>query len=222
MSEPTVQTIAEDWQAAQERGGKGEPFGAAWGGERLLDQVCGLLTPYANGKRVLEIGCGGGKWTKALYDRCGAAEVAAIDVHQISLSESADYEPRATYWLGNGDSIPAEVGAGYDLVFTYDVFLHLPPGLVVRYLQEAHRVGEFVFFQLPSLDREVARERFMLRVKAHRYRKPYGIGYVNFYTDDHIRALAEMAGWAPVAAGGNKRDSFWVGHKSPERIPRYG
>ena len=216
MPDPSVETIAQDWSEAQERGGKGDPWGAQWGGERLLREVCNVVRPYAFQARVLEIGCGGGKWTKALFDRCGAAQVCAIDVHQISLDESAQYEPRATYFLGNGDSIPKEVGAGYNLVFTYDVFLHLPPGLVVKYLQEAYRVGEFVFFQLPSLDKDVTRDRFMLRVKAHRYRRPYGIGYVNFYTDDHIRALVEMAGWTPMRLGANRRDSYWLCYKEAD------
>jgi SAM-dependent methyltransferase len=216
MSDQSIYDVADDWAAAQERGGKGEPWGAQWGGERLLKDVCALICQYALGKRVLEIGCGGGKWTKALFDRCGATDVTAIDVHQISLDEAAAYEPRATYLLGDGDSIPAEAGAGFGLVFTYDVFLHLPPGLVVKYLQDAYPLARSMFLQMPSLDREVTRERFMLRVQAHRYRNPYSIGYVNFYTDDHVCALAEMAGWVPTIIGGNRRDSFWILRKEAE------
>jgi SAM-dependent methyltransferase len=214
----SIDDVGQDWADAQARGGKGYPWGAQWGGERLLDDVCELIRPYVNGRRVLEIGCGGGKWTKALFDRCGADQVCAIDVHQISLTESAAYEPRATYFLGNGDSIPKEVGAGYDMVFSYDVFLHLPPGLVVKYLQDAHPLADYAFYQLPSLDKEKGQERFLLRVRSHRYRKPYSIGYVNFYTDDHARRLAHLAGWTPALIGGNPRDSFWLCYKEQSNV----
>jgi len=216
MSRPSLGSITADWHREHARHADdypGQPWGIQWGGPGHVEWVRSLVEPHVKGKHIYEIGCGGGKYTRMLFE-CGALTVVATDVHEVAIAQSREYEPRAFYYLTDGETIPFDAGAGFDVVFTYDVLLHLPPGLVVKYLQEAHRVAGEVIVQLPTLDLPASRACFLDRIAWGAYRKPYSLGYYNFYTDEHIRTLISLAGWSdPTILGHNLRDSLWLATK---------
>lgn len=209
-----VRGIAADWQLHQGTGGRGadgKPWGWQWGGQTVFDQLTGLAGPHICG-RVLEIGCGGGKWTKWLCDV--ADEVVAIDVQAVAIEQSREYEPRAIYQLTDGESLPFP-GDSFDVVFTFDTFQHLPPSLVMRYLLEARRVSQAVIFDLVDVTTRKGGISLMQYVANKAWRRVYTYGYYNFYAPDQIKAMLHLAGWEPALLGHvgapNPRDIIYLG-----------
>lgn len=213
MKNSLTDAIARDWAKehtahADDHGA--EPWGIQWGGEGQTKAVMDLLKPYLKNRRILEIGCGGGKWTKALFDLAGAVEVTAIDVHDTAIEKAAEYEPRATYAKTDGETLPA---GNYDVVFSWDVYLHLPTGAVLNYLQQASKIADTAIIQLPSLNNPLGQSS-LLRLTAEKdYRKPFELGYMQFYSDETIELLLAYAGYEAVINLGapNGRDTVCVG-----------
>jgi SAM-dependent methyltransferase len=212
----TLEKIKSDWEKYQRNGREnadpGKPWGWQWGSDKIVKQVMAMVGGYIY-PPVVEIGCGGGKWTKALCDLAG--DVIATDVHEVALKESAEYEPRARYKLSDGETIPVKKKS-VSTVFTWDVLLHLPPTLVLRYFREARRVAKCTFvFALPNLMTE--RGGFMFADAAlHRsWRDVESYGYMHYYTPQHIEQMLTIAGWKEWAFAGNAgtpeaRDAVYV------------
>ena len=213
-----VDRLRDDWESHQKDGGEndtpGKPWGWQWAGGKIVSQVMALVGDRLRG-RVLEIGCGGGKWTKALCDI--ASHVCAIDVHETAIKESSEYEPRAEYKLSDGESIPYKKNS-FEAVFSWDVFLHLPMPLVLQYLIESRRVARSVIFALP--DPNTVRGKYMLResLRSKPWRDPFRYGYMTYYVPEQVLSLMSLAGWGKVTAGQyagvpEKRDMIYIGER---------
>jgi len=198
MTDHLVGKIRDDWEKAQKAHNEGYVWGWQWGHDDILAQVGKLVGRYVQGK-VLEIGCGGGKWTQWLFQFTD--EVHSMDVHKTAIEEAARHEPRAHYKLCDGETLkwPAY---SFDTVFTWDVLLHLPDLLVQRYFAEAHRVlkvGGRIIFALPDLMTECGKAMYCDAVKARRYRHPYSYGYMTYYTEQRVREMLRIAGLVPCS-----------------------
>lgn len=179
------------WEGYQKRY-KGNDYGYHWGGEQVLQIVSDACKEFIKGKSVLEIGGGGGKWTKALFDRMGASSVWSTDVHSTAVKAIKDHEQRAKVTLEDGKGI--NVQEIFDLVFSYDVFLHLPPSLVLRYIKDARRVSDQIIFQLPNMGLMEGARLFNYYAENDVFEEPYTRGYMNFYTSDMVKEMARIAG----------------------------
>ena len=109
--------------------------------ERLFaHSVAPWLTPATS---ALEIGCGGGKWTVRLAPR--VRDLRVFDVAEAMLERTrrrveSDGLVNVTFHLGNGrDPLPCPA-ASLDLVFSYDVFVHIALEDTVAYVNEIARV----------------------------------------------------------------------------------
>jgi SAM-dependent methyltransferase len=133
--------ISEFEATAEER-----HFGDRWGDPLrfppLREVRRRFLDPYlAPGQVVLEIGSGGGRWTQ-FFTR--AAKIIVVELNP----ESFDYlrrrlprlAPRLDCRPTSGFELRGVEDAGVDLVFTFDVFVHLEPAGILRYLREIERV----------------------------------------------------------------------------------
>ncbi len=192
-----VHRLRACWEKEQKAHDKDYVFGWQWGHDYILRQIQQTVGNLIHGK-VLEIGCGGGKWTKWLFKF--ADEVHAMDVHKTAIEESSKYEPRAHYKLCNGEDLnwPDD---SFDIVFTWDVFLHLPMLLVQRYFDESRRVlkpGGLLIFALPDLKSESGKRNFVAAVKGKRWRRPYNRGYMSYYTKQQISTMLFIAGFDHV------------------------
>jgi SAM-dependent methyltransferase len=118
----------------------GKGFLSPGGAAEVFDIVAGL---GIEGREVLDLGCGIGGASVVLAGELGAAHVLGIDVEAVSLEQAA----RLIDDVGLADSVSVrhvEPGplplsdAAFDVVFTKDVFCHVPdkPAL----LAEAYRV----------------------------------------------------------------------------------
>jgi SAM-dependent methyltransferase len=96
----------------------------------------------ASGKRVLEIGCGPGRYTYWLSRMF--ADVTAIDVSNAMLAHAQEFNRGASNirWLQvNGEDLHQCGDETFDFVFSSDVFKHVPSKEIVRNLfAETRRV----------------------------------------------------------------------------------
>ncbi len=119
----------------------GAVLGAEWGDDaQAVAIVERYVKPYlAPGGRVLEIGPGGGKFSR-LLDRL-AGDLILADIAKGMLERTAASLPRRPRTLLlDGSSLAPEADSTIDFVFSYDVFIHLESEEIFRYFAEANRV----------------------------------------------------------------------------------
>ena len=134
------------------------------GGNEALDGLLGLVgVAIEPGDRVVEIGCGIGRMTRAIASR--GASVVALDVSAEMLARAREHNPDlgAVEWmLGDGVSLRPLVDASFDACVSHVVFQHIPdPAVILGYVGEIGRVlrpGGWAAFQV-SNDPDVHRGR---------------------------------------------------------------
>jgi len=96
----------------------------------------------AGSMRIVEIGCGAGRLTKALAAIFG--EVHAIDVspEMIRLAgERVGALPTVRLYVNNGSDLSALPSSSFHFAFSFLVFQHIPEQTIIeRYFREVHRV----------------------------------------------------------------------------------
>ena len=135
-------------------GGHGDDF---WeGGITDLDALLGAVgARIGEGDRVLEIGCGVGRLTRAIAARCDA--VIALDVSEEMLAQARERNPSLTgveWVLGDGFSLAGVEDASVDGIVSHVVFQHIPdPAITLGYVREMGRVlrpGGWAAFQVSN------------------------------------------------------------------------
>ncbi len=112
-------------------------------GERALAVILEQLGIELSGEeRVVEVGCGVGRLTRALAGR--VSEVHALDVSREMLALAAEHNSglQNVRWVhGDGRSLRPLQDAGFDACLSYVVFQHLPdPAMTLGYIREMARV----------------------------------------------------------------------------------
>ncbi len=96
----------------------------------------------ADGMRVLEIGCGAGRVTRALAKLFG--EVHAVDVSGEMVRQAAEAlrgHPNAFVYQNNGKDLAVVPEQEFDFAFSSIVFQHIPSREVIEnYVREVHRL----------------------------------------------------------------------------------
>ena len=118
---------AEDWTPSAEW--------KAW----VVDQ---LLRPTMSGGGVIvEIGPGGGRWSKLLCE--WADELVLVDVTERTLAlcrERLGTNSNVRFIQNRGSDLPGVADDSVDRVWSFDVFVHIAPVDVAGYLSELARV----------------------------------------------------------------------------------
>ena len=125
-----TQTLASfDWQWAHLPAGDfmpGDPWFDANATRVLAREMCGIAPEWFAGRRVLDAGCGRGRWTRALLEL--GAHVTAIDYSEAGLAQTrALCGPTPNLVTARVDllSPPSELRSQrFDLVFSYGVLHH--------------------------------------------------------------------------------------------------
>ena len=213
-----VDKIAADWKGAQSSSEE-DLWGWQWGGSTSIDQARDFLSPRVSG-RVLEVGCGGGKYTKLLCEM--ADEVISSDVHEVALEEASAYAPEAEYVLIDGEGLrPGFKYDYFDVVVILDVLQHLPQSLTLKYLIDARKVGFSIVFDLPDVTLSHGREHFHRAACNKVWRKLFDLGYMTYYSEDMIEVMMDIAGWVPEKIGEmgclGPRDSVYYGVRGEQK-----
>ena len=99
-----------------------------------------FLRPFiASETTVVEIGPGGGRWTRYML---GAKRIYAVDFYSELLNELKNNikSSNITFIKNNGDDFPEVPDNSVDLVFSFGTFVHLDCEIIDRYLQNLHRI----------------------------------------------------------------------------------
>lgn len=120
--------------------------------DALLDTVGATLDP---GDRVVEIGCGAGRMTRAIAAR--VADVRAVDVApaMLRIAEGENGNLDNVEWLlGDGESLDGIPDASADACVSHVVLQHIPdPQVTLGYVREMGRVlrpGGWAAFQVSN------------------------------------------------------------------------
>lgn len=106
------------------------------------------------GKLLLDVGCGWGRWTLAAA-RAGFKSIG-LDVHVDALAAAIRVSQQvgvpADFVCADADQLPLPSGS-VDMVFSYSVLQHLERSTVLRFLKEVSRLlkpGGICLIQLPN------------------------------------------------------------------------
>lgn len=192
-----VNTATESWTD--------EAFFAT--GERTVaEEILTDMTNICQGRepkqmKVLEIGCGAGRVTRALANLFG--EVHAVDVS----GEMADRakralegHPHAHVYQNNGMDLSIVPGENFDFAFSTIVFQHIPSRDVIEnYVREVSRLlrpgGLFKFQVQGDTTFKSAEDDTWLGVS---------------YSDDEAVGMANRCGFEPRYRHGAGEQYFWL------------
>lgn len=156
--------LARAWRAAREEWNRPAMYGREWGDPDAIPPLAHFrdhfIKPYVKPGRVgLEIGPGGGRWTRYLL---GFDRVYAVDYHRELLAELRRSVPdeRVVPIHNNGTDFPGVPDAGVDYVLSFGVFVHLEPHLIEGYLGNLGRIlrpGADVVLQYADKTKVMAR-----------------------------------------------------------------
>ncbi|MBC7928004.1 MAG: methyltransferase domain-containing protein [Bryobacteraceae bacterium] len=133
-----VATTKEDWTD--------EEFYAS--GEKVLaEQILNDTINICQGKdpkqmRVIEIGCGAGRITRALAGYFGEVHGVDVSAEMVALATKAlSDRPNATVYQNNGKDLSVLPEGPYDFAFSMIVFQHIPSrDVIYSYVREVHRL----------------------------------------------------------------------------------
>lgn len=118
---------------------KNDVYGIEWGDPEVSPPLGYVrdhfLAPYLSpDTTVLEIGPGGGRWTRYMLD---VRKIYAVDYHQEILNElkSKIKASNITYIKNNGYDFPKIQNQSIDFLFSFGTFVHLEIDIIDRYLK---------------------------------------------------------------------------------------
>ena len=164
---------------------------APWAWERRRAMLLDAVRP---GERVLDLGCGAGRFVAALRD--AGAEPVGVEIAQAALDRAARNAPGADLRLLEGDgSLPLE-HASVDVVWCSEVLEHVPD--TAHLLLEVRRVlrpGGRLLVTVPFHGRVKGTLLALVRFDAHF--DPLG-QHVRFYTRSSLARTLEQSGFEAV------------------------
>jgi len=106
-----------------------------------------------DGKRILELGCGGADLTRQLAQGGPGRHITALEVDEVQHAKNLQIPdlPNVRFELGGAQSIPAS-DASFDVVFMFKSLHHVPVALMGEALREIARVlapGGFAYLSEP-------------------------------------------------------------------------
>jgi SAM-dependent methyltransferase len=176
------------------------------GRENVRREILSDMINICQGKdpkqmRVLEIGCGSGRVTRALSELFG--EVYAVDISGEMIrqaKQSLADRPNAHVFQNNGADLSVLGDIQVDFAFSYIVFQHIPSRDVIRnYVREVQRLlrpgGLFKFQVQGWCDMEAQPDDTWLGAA---------------FSDEEAVAMAEGCGFEPRYRHGAGTQYFWL------------
>jgi SAM-dependent methyltransferase len=156
--------------------------------------------------KVLEIGCGAGRVTRALAQVFGEVHAVDISGEMVHLArEAVKPFPNAFVYRNSGMDLSVVPEVSFDFAFSCLVFQHVPSHqIVASYLAEVHRLlrsGALFKFQIQGVPGRS---------------KPADTWTGVSFSDEQIVRLARRCGFDPRYRHGGGTQEFWVWCFKPE------
>lgn len=193
----------EEWDGNAALSLGAETLGEEWGGPEFADLVVDLVDAYLGPEKdVLELGCGGGKFSGRLAPRCRSLLCTDISSEMIEHTRKTlgerGVDQNVDYAVVNGVDFTGVPDASVDFIFSYDVQLHLQPENVFSYMKDARRVlrneGVFMLHQV-NLASEGGVDHFMNQFHYGAWKcdlyDARRRGFMYFMSGDQMRTLAD-------------------------------
>jgi SAM-dependent methyltransferase len=176
---------------------------ASWGRDRLRPgehsiagfRLAEALVHVPRRGRVLEVGCGAGRYLRALRELRPELELVGCDVSRSALAQLTASAPEIETRLVCGDGIPA-AAAEFDAVLVIDVLEHVVDP--ERLLAEAHRVlapEGILHLHVPCEGDPRSLWRWLPgQAGATGWKRRFG-GHLHRFRRDEILGLVEAAGF---------------------------
>jgi SAM-dependent methyltransferase len=212
---------ADAWEERQQKDA-GRVLGEEWGDENLERNVFeNYCLPYlAPGVTVLEIGQGGGRFTRLLAPKVG--HVLCLDVSRSMIGRARSdllSLDNVSYVLTDGRGLQCLRAGTVDFAFSYDVFVHLDQEDMFLYLEDLNRVlrpGGRAVLSFANLLDPLGLKQF--KAEAARHRTGHrAAGRLNFLTPELVRGLVEAAGLGvgSLHLAANNRDLIAILERGP-------
>jgi 2-polyprenyl-3-methyl-5-hydroxy-6-metoxy-1,4-benzoquinol methylase len=180
-------------------------LGEEWGGSDFADLVVELVEPYLGADvDVIELGCGGGKFSQRLAPKCRSLLCGDISAEMIKHTRTTlreqGLDENVDYRVLNGVDFTGVRDESVDFVFSYDVQVHLQPQNVFSYMSDARRVlrdnGVFMLHQV-NLASQGGMDHFLNQYHFGSWRcdlyDPRRRGFIYYMSGDQMRALGDAA-----------------------------
>jgi SAM-dependent methyltransferase len=201
--EQTWSKYARDWDDRPDLNLGVDTLGEEWGGaafsERIVTEVAApYLGPQVD---VLELGCGGGKFSAHLRPRTRTLLCADISADMLARTRKHVGEGEDVDYLKlNGRDFAGVADASVDFIFSYDVLLHLQPQNVFSYLLAARRIlrpgGVFLIHAI-NLAAPGGAYHFEVQYVHDTWRRtfedPQRLGHIYYMSEDQLSSLATLA-----------------------------
>jgi len=169
--------------------------------EILTDMINICQGKPAKEMRVLEIGCGAGRVTRALANLFG--EVYAVDISGEMVArarEALKDKPNAYIFQNNGADLRVIPVGDFDFAFSTIVFQHIPSREIIEnYVREVHR-----------LLRPGALFKFQVQGDPTIQTSPDDTWVGVSFTDEQAVEMAERCGFEPRYRHGAGQQYFWL------------
>lgn len=169
--------------------------------EILTDMVNACAGKMPLDMRVLEIGCGAGRVTRALARVFG--EVHAVDVSGemvVQAKAALKDRPNAFVYQNNGQDLSVIPVGSYDFAFSTIVFQHIPSReIIYSYVREVHRVL-----------RPGALFKFQVQGDANLQTHPDDTWLGVSFSDAQAVEMAQTCGFDPRFRHGAGDQYFWL------------
>jgi 2-polyprenyl-3-methyl-5-hydroxy-6-metoxy-1,4-benzoquinol methylase len=185
-----------------------DTLGEEWGGPAFADHIVELVADYLGPQAdVLELGCGGGKFSQRLAPKCRSLLCTDISAEMIAHTrESLSAQGLAgnvSYQVLGGRDFKGVRDQSVDFIFSYDVLLHVQPQNVFSYLLDARRVlrdgGVFMLHQI-NMASDGGMAHFLGQYNGETWTRAFDDlrrrGHIYFMSGDQMQALANYAGFS--------------------------
>lgn len=195
-----------EWKQDQKLSLGYETLGEEWGGPAFADFIVDLVRPHLGPDvDVLELGCGGGKFSQRLAPLCRS--LVCTDISEAMIEHTREsltakgLGGNVSYRVLNGRDFQGIPADAVDFIFSYDVLLHVQPQNVFSYLVDARRVlregGVFMLHQI-NLASDGGMAHFLSQYDGATWTRafddPRRRGHIYFMSGDQMHALANAAG----------------------------
>ena len=178
-------------------------LGEEWGGPEFAEAIvtgvaARYLVPDAD---VLELGCGGGKFSAHLRARSRSLVCSDISADMLRRTRAHVGEGEDVSFLQlNGRDFRGVPDASIDFIYSYDVLLHLQPQNVFSYLRDARRIlrpGGIFMVHAINLATPGGSYHFEVQYVHDTWSRPFDdphrLGHIYYMSEDQLRALAALA-----------------------------